>query len=24
VLFAVVAVIILPLSWWLNRNEVER
>jgi raffinose/stachyose/melibiose transport system permease protein len=24
VLFAVVAVIVLPLSWWLNRNEVER
>jgi raffinose/stachyose/melibiose transport system permease protein len=24
VLFAVVAVIIFPLSWWLNRNEVER
>jgi raffinose/stachyose/melibiose transport system permease protein len=24
VLFIVVAVIIFPLSWWLNRNEVER
>jgi raffinose/stachyose/melibiose transport system permease protein len=24
VLFAVVAAIIVPLSWWLNRNEVER
>jgi raffinose/stachyose/melibiose transport system permease protein len=24
VLFAVVAAIVLPLSWWLNRNEVER
>jgi raffinose/stachyose/melibiose transport system permease protein len=24
VLFAVVAMIIFPLSWWLNRNEVER
>jgi raffinose/stachyose/melibiose transport system permease protein len=24
VLFAVVAIIIVPLSWWLNRNEVER
>ena len=24
VLFIVVAVIILPLSWWLNRKEVER
>jgi raffinose/stachyose/melibiose transport system permease protein len=24
VLFAVVAVIVLPLSWWLNRKEVER
>jgi raffinose/stachyose/melibiose transport system permease protein len=24
ILFAVVAVIILPLSWWLNRREVER
>jgi len=24
VLFAVVAAIIFPLSWWLNRNEVER
>jgi raffinose/stachyose/melibiose transport system permease protein len=24
VLFIVVAVIIFPLSWWLNRNEIER
>ena len=24
VLFVVVAMIIFPLSWWLNRNEVER
>ncbi len=24
VLFVLVSVIILPLSWWLNRNEVER
>lgn len=24
VLFLVVAVIIFPLAWWLNRNEVER
>jgi raffinose/stachyose/melibiose transport system permease protein len=24
VLFIVVAVVIFPLSWWLNRNEVER
>lgn len=24
VLFAVVAAIIVPLSWWLNRDEVER
>ena len=24
VLFALVALVILPLSWWLNRNEVER
>src|SRR6185436_11896180 len=24
VLFAVVAAIVFPLSWWLKRNEVER
>ena len=24
VLFVVVAAIIVPLAWWLNRNEVER